>query len=270
MIDRESQLTTQQQCHLLGVNRSRFYYKTVGKDDTHLANTIAEIYRQYPVYGYRRITACLRRDGYSVNHKCVFRIMCLIGLKAIYPGPKTTIPGLIKHPYALNDVQIYHAHQLWQIDITYLRTDHGFIYLNALIDVYSRYVVAWTLSNTMDKESCTRTLEKALFNYPRPQFINSDQGSQFTSTKWVDILENRGIKVSMSGKGRSNDNAHIERLWRTLKYEYIFINGAKTVSDFKKLLPQFINWYNYHRPHQSLRYKTPAEVLAGNRKSVAC
>lgn len=256
-----------QQCQLLGVARSRFYYKAEHKDDAYLANSIAEIYRQYPFYGYRRITACLRREGYIVNHKCVLRIMRRMGLKAIYPGPKTTIPGLCKHPYALEGVVIDHVHQVWQIDITYLRTEHGFIYLNALIDVYSRYVVAWTLSNSLDQENCIRTLDKAFYDHPKPEIINSDQGSQFTSQQWVNLLEDNGIKVSMSGRGKSNDNAHIERLWRTLKYESCILNGARSVSDYKKLLPEFISWYNHHRPHQSLRYKTLIEVLADNLRS---
>jgi len=249
MINRENQLPIKQQCRLLGVARSRFYYKVWLKDDSYLANSIAEIYRQYPVYGYRRITACLRRAGYVVNHKCVLRIMGRMGLKAIYPGPKTTIPGSCKHPYALEGVVINHMNQVWQIDITYLRTEHGFIYLNALIDVYSRYVVAWTLSNSLDQESCIRSLDKALYDHPKPEIINSAQGSQFTSDQRVRFLQENVIKVSMSGKGRSNDNAHIERLWRTLKHESCILNGARSVGDYKKLLPEFINWYNYHRPH---------------------
>jgi putative transposase len=258
-----SQLSIRHQCRLLNVHRSGYDYQPVLKDDTDLANRIAEIYQQYPVYGYRRITACLNREGLNVNRKRVLRIMQLMEIRAIYPGPKTTIgnPSHRKHPYLLKGLVITRPHQVWQIDITYLRTDHGFIYMNALIDVYSRSIVGWTLSNTLDAEHCIRTLEKAIDEYGLPDMINSDQGSQFTGNEWIQALESRGISISMSGRGRSNDNAHIERLWRTLKYEWTFINGARSVSDYKKLLPQFVHWYNHLRPHQSLGYKTPNEVL---------
>ena len=139
--------------------------------------------------------------------------------------------------------------------------DHGFMYMNALIDVQTRYVVSWSISNSLDTESCIRTLEKAIDSHGIPDIINSDQGCQFASQVWCNALHSRSILISMSGRGRSNDNAHIERLWRTLKYEWTIINGARTVADYKKLLPGFIHWYNHLRPHQSLGYRTPAEVL---------
>ena len=158
-------------------------------------------------------------------------------------------------------MSITKPHQAWQIDITYLRTEHGFMYMNALIDMQTRYVVGWSLSNSLDTEACLRTLEKTIESYGLPDIINSDQGSQFTSQVWVNAVQGKGILISMSGRGRSNDNAHIERLWRTLKYEWTILNGARSVVDYKKLLPEFINWYNNLRPHQALGYQTPAEVL---------
>lgn len=150
---------------------------------------------------------------------------------------------------------------MWQVDITYLRTNHGFLYLTALIDMASRYVVGWNLSNSLDTESCLRALENAILEHGLPEIINSDQGSQFTSIAWTKALTEKGILISMSGAGRSNDNAYIERLWRSLKYEWTIIRGARTVFDYKTLLPQFFDWYNNKRPHQALRYKFPASVL---------
>lgn len=152
-------------------------------------------------------------------------------------------------------------HQVWQVDITYLRTDHGFLYLTALIDVYSQYVVGWSLSNTLDPTSCLDALEKAIWDHGLPHIINSDQGSQFTSQVWIKTLESHGIHISMSGSGRSIDNAYIERLWRTLKYEWTLPQGARCVQDYKKLLPAFFDWYNNKRSYQSLGYQPPAKAL---------
>jgi len=263
MIGSTLPLSVRQQCRLLQVHRSTYNYNPVIKDDIDLANRIAEVYEHFPVYGYRRITACLKRDGLVVNSKRILRLMRVMGIRAIYPGPKTTVrnPAHFKYPYLLEGMVITRPYQVWQIDITYLRTDHGFMYMNALIDMYSRCVVGWTLSNTLDAQSCIRTLEKAIDEHGLPDVINSDQGSQFTGDEWIQALQFQGILISMSGRGRSNDNAHIERLWRTLKYEWTLINGARTVADYKKLLPQFIQWYNNTRPHQSLNYQTPFEIL---------
>jgi putative transposase len=263
MINKKTQLSVREQCNLLNINRSLLYYERAVPDDTCIANAIADLYAQYPVYGYRRLTACLKRQGYAVNGKHILRVMRQMGLRAIYPCPRTTIVDKqhYKYPYALRGMVINKPHQVWQIDISYLRTDHGFMYMNALIDVQTRYVVSWSISNSLDTESCIRTLEKAIDSHGIPDIINSDQGCQFTSQAWCNALHSRSILISMSGRGRSNDNAHIERLWRTLKYEWTIINGARTVADYKKLLPEFIHWYNHLRPHQSLGYRTPGEVL---------
>ena len=263
MVNKDSLLGVRQQCQLLNLNRSRFYYRRIVSDDISIANTIAEIYQKYPVYGYRRITACLIRQGYRINGKCVLRLMRQMGLKAIYPGCKTTVRDKThtKYPYALENLIITKPHQVWQIDITYLRTDQGFIYMNALIDMKTRYIVGWTLNNSLCEEACLRTLEKAIDDHGLPDIINADQGRQFTGEAWQKALQKQSILISHSAKGRSNDNAHIERLWRTLKYEWTIIHGARTVADYKRLLPEFIHWYNNLRPHQALGYLTPLEVL---------
>lgn len=265
MVNKDAKLGVRQQCELLKLSRSRIYYQSKFVDDSCLANMIAQIYERYPVYGYRRITACLRRENLIANGKCVLRLMQEMGIRAIYPGPKTTIRNKTdnRYPYLLKKIAVTKPHQAWQVDITYLRTDHGFMYMNALIDMRTRYVVGWSLSNSLDVESCIRSLEKAIADNGIPDIVNSDQGSQFTCGLWINALGSSGILISMSGKGRSNDNAQIERLWRTLKYEWTILNGARSVADYKKLLPEFIHWYNYLRPHQALNYQTPAEVLKG-------
>ena len=228
-----------------------------------ISNGLAEFYQEYPVYEYRRLTACLRRKGYDIKGKRILRLMREMGLRAIYPAPKTTLidRSAHKYPYALSGMAVTKPHRAWQIDITYLRTDHGFIYLNALIDVYSRFIVGWSLSNTLDTQACLRTLENAIENQGVPDIINSDQGVQFTSEAWIKELTKQEILISMSGRGRSNDNAQIKRLWRTLKYEWTYLNGSRTVADYKRLLPKFMAWYNHERPHQALDYQTPGEMM---------
>ena len=263
MIRKGNCLSVRRQSDLLELNRSQLYYKAYEDTDTLRANLIAEAYRQYPMYGYRRIQAHLRDQGHVMNRKCVLRLMRELQLKAIYPGPKTTVGNKAheKHPYLLSGVTVTKPHQVWQVDITYLRTNQGFLYLTALIDMGTRYVVGWSLSNSLDTEGCLRALENAIVAHGIPGTINSDQGSQFTSHDWIRALTGKGILISMSGSGRSNDNAYIERLWRSLKYEWTFIKGARTVEDYKTLLPQFFEWYNSKRPHQALGYQSPARAL---------
>ena len=264
MITQGHDLSLRRQCVLLQIHRSRLYYEAGGiLDETTKANMIVEVYQQYPMYGYRRMAAHLRQAGHLINRKCVARLMKLLGVRAIYPAPKTTVRNQADsvYPYLLKALRITKPHQVWQVDITYLRTPHGFMYLTALIDVYSRCVVGWNLSNTLDTTSCLLALERARWDHGTPEIINSDQGAQFTSTAWIQKLQSLGIHISMSGAGRSNDNAYIERLWRTLKYEWMRVYGARTVAEYKTLLPAFITWYNTIRPHQSLGYQTPEEIL---------
>jgi len=220
------------------------------------------IYERYPIYGYRRMTVMLKRKGIFVNKKKVQRLMKMLNLKAIYPGPNTSKRNHAEmvYPYLLKKLPITSIHQVWQIDISYLRVEKGFVYLIALIDVFSRVVVAWRLSNDLCVESCQETLLAAIENHGIPEIVNSDQGCQFTSEVWVNMLKEQGILISMTGKGRSNDNAYIERLWRSLKYEQIYLHNYKTIKELKRELPGIINWYNYERPHQSLDYLTPGEM----------
>ncbi len=265
MIDKKhNKLSVRRQTDLLQLNRSSLYVKQSSKDDNdlELCNLIAEIYSNYPIYGYRRINAMLTRHGIFVNHKKVLRLMRLMNIRAIYPSPNTSKKylGSIIYPYLVPNIIIDRASKVWQVDITYLRTNSGFIYLVALIDMYSRLVVGWRLSNNLSTESCLLALEDAIRVYGAPEVINSDQGSQFTSSDWVMCLQNNGIQISMTGKGRCNDNANIERLWRSLKYEGSYLYKWQTVAELKRNIPLWLEWYNERRPHQALDYKTPSEV----------
>lgn len=266
MIDENHQsLSVRRQSQLLSLNRSSLYVKHKPKDDSELCNMIAEIYADYPIYGYRRITAMLARQGRIVNHKCVYRLMRAMNLRAIYPGPNTSKRALgeMVHPYLLADLSIAKPQQVWQVDITYLRTSNGFMYLVALIDVYSRLVVGWRLSNSLCVMACLQAMGDAVLKHGKPDIINSDQGSQFTSGDWVCALQECGIKISMTGRGRCNDNAHIERLWRSFKYEGSYLYKWHSVAELAKNIPKWLVWYNKERPHQALNYQTPFEKYCG-------
>ncbi|MBA3814452.1 MAG: IS3 family transposase [Alphaproteobacteria bacterium] len=265
MIDRKNKyLSVRAQCSLLGLSRSSLYYQpTPFAEDTEIANRIAEIYEATPQYGYRRIHAQLTREGINVNRKKEHRLMNELGLKAIYPKPKTTIRSQQNksYPYLLSGLTIERPHQVWQVDITYLRLPGGFVYLTALIDVYSRVVVGWRLSNSLFKEACLEALQDGIWRYGVPSIINSDQGAQFTSVEWERLCHLNEIKISMSHKGGSTDNAYIELFWRTLKFEGFYLAFPKTMGQLKSMLASFIHWYNEERLHSSLKYKTPMEVL---------
>ena len=265
MIDKKyKKLSVRAQCRLLDLNRSTLYAPLKpSAEDTEFANRIGEIYEATPQYGYRRIHAQLLREGKTVNRKRVYRLMKELGLQAIYPKPKTTIRGkqAIVYPYLLGGLKIEKPHQVWQVDITYLRLPGGFVYLTCLIDVYSRSVMGWRLSNSLCKEATLEALEDALWRYGIPFIINSDQGCQFTSVEWGNLCLLNGIKISMSHKGGSTDNAHIERFWRTLKFEGFYLDFPETMVELKLMLSRFIKWYNEERLHSSLGYKPPMEVL---------
>ena len=228
-----------------------------------LSNKIAEIYSQYPIYGYRRITAILARENIEANHKKVQRLMREMKLYAIYPRPNTSIKDKKNaiFPYLLKGLLIIKPHDVWQVDITYLRTTKGFMYLVAIIDMYSRIIVGYRLSNSLCTESCKSALEDAILKYGVPKIVNSDKGSQFTSESWVKILSHYKIQISMTGKGRCIDNAYIERLWRAFKYEGSYLYQWNTVEELKTNIGKWVRWYNCERPHQSLSYSTPAEIL---------
>ena len=258
-----AELSLRRQCELLQVNRSTFYYKAaeIDPDDVDLLNDIREIWERYPFYGYRRITKELKFKGHKINRKRVQRLMQLGGIQAIYPGPNTSRRNKLHavHPYLLRDLKIVRPNQAWMIDITYLRMRGGFMYLVALIDVHSRYIVSWSLSNTMETRFYLDALKKGLM-YAQPEIINSDQGSQFTSEDWVDYLDERGIDISMTGKGRCLDNVYIERFWRSFKREKFYLNEYNTVKDLRYAIEEYVEFYNQRRWHQSLSYETPAEV----------
>jgi putative transposase len=226
-------------------------------------NRILEIHVKTPQYGYRRIHAQLNRDGIVVNRKRVQRLMQELIIQALYPKPKRTLRGKghTIYPYLLGGLKIVRPHQVWQVDITYLNLPQGFVYLTALIDVYSRFVVSWRLSTSLCQESCLEALEDSLWRYSSPEILNSDQGVQFTSELWERMCLENDIKLSMSHKGGSTDNAYIERFWRTLKYEGFYLDIPDSVPELKAKIGEFIRWYNEERLHSSLGYRPPLELL---------
>lgn len=255
-------LSVRRQCSLLRVNRSTLYYEAVEvAEDTKLANEIHELWLEMPFYGYRRITAELRRRGNNINPKRVLRLMREMNVQALYPRPKTTIKAAKDpvYPYLLKGLEINRSNQVWATDITYIKMPVGFAYLVALIDVHSRYVISWRLSNTMDTHFCLEMLDEALF-FACPEILNTDQGSQFTSFDWISRVEGEGILVSMDGKGRWVDNVIIERFWRTLKHEHVLLHSFEDLRQARRSIGNFIDLYNHRRLHQSLGYRTPAEA----------
>lgn len=263
-------LSMTRRCELLKVNRSTVYYQSdkPDEDDIWLMNLIRDIWLQYPFYGYRKITRELRVVyDHIINHKRVLRLMNAIGIEALRPKPKTSIKmaGHVIYPYLLNNMEITHSNQVWMVDLTYIKFKSSFVYLIALIDVYSRYVVGWYLAETMHTEGCLCALRQAL-KLAKPEIINNDQGSQFTSWPWLLTLIELGIKISMDGKGRCLDNVYIERFWRSIKYEAIHLNEYDSLKALNKGIKNYIQFYNYDRYHQSLYYKTPASVYFSSKK----
>jgi putative transposase len=264
MIERDhTELSIRRQCELIGLNRSSFYYQPVGESEYNLMlmRLIDEQYTRTPFYGWPRITARLRREGHTVNPKRIRRLMRLMGLQAIYPKPRTSTPapGHRKYPYLLRGLKITRPGQVWSTDITYVPMQHGFVYRVAIIDWFSRYVLAWQLSNTLDGLFCRVALRQALEG-GTPKIFNTDQGAQFTAVEFTGVLENAGIRISMDGRGRALDNVFVERLWRTVKYENIYLKDYGTVPQLDAGLHAYFQFYNYERLHQSLDYCTPAEV----------
>ena len=251
------------QCELIRLGRSSYYYKPrgVGSDDLEVMHLIDEQYTKTPFYGIRRITEVLRRLGYIINHKRVSRLMRIMGLEAIYPKPrlsKTRIENR-KYPYLLKGISIERPNQVWSSDITYIRLIRGFVYLVAIMDWFSRYILSWAVSNTLDVYFCIEALEQAL-KINRPVIFNSDQGSQFTSDLFTGKLLENGIQISMDGRGRVYDNIFVERLWRTVKYEEVYLNDYSDMRDGKAGLSSYFKFYNNERIHQSLGYRTPREI----------
>jgi putative transposase len=255
-------ISIRQQSLLLNLNRSSIYYKaTPPADDTEIMNRIHEIWLKSSSYGYRPITAALQKEGYDINRKRVARLMKLMNLKALYCKPNLSIanPEHEVYPYLLKDLVIDRPNQVWCTDITYIKMPQGFVYLVAIIDVYSRYIVSWRLSTSLDTSICIDMLNAA-FCVGAPEILNTDQGCQFTSAVWIALVKSAGALVSMDGKGRWADNIPVERFWRTLKYEDVFLNAYETVSQARDGISRFIKRYNEERLHQSLGYETPGEV----------
>ena len=254
------------QCALLGLNRSSWYAPAPVDDEStenqRVMDRINTIYTDHPFYGSRKLTAVLRREGYRVNRKRVRRLMRAMGLVSMAPKPDTSRPHPQQavYPYLLRGVVIERPNQVWSTDITYLRIERGWAYLVALIDWHSRYVLAWRLSNTMDTTFCVEALTEALEQHGTPEIFNTDQGSQFTSAAFIEVLNHHHIRISMDGKGRALDNIFIERLWRSLKYEEVYSKHYQSLREAQAELSVYFRFYNTDRPHQSLDDRTPEQV----------
>lgn len=260
-------MSYRKQCTLLSISRSGLYYeaKSETRYNLELMNMIDEEYTAHPEMGVPSMTAYLRNKGKKCGPKRVRRLMRLMGLEAIYPKPRTSIPNRQHevYPYLLKDVEITRPNQVWSTDITYIRLKHGFAYLVAIMDWYSRKVLSWRLSNTMDTGFCCEALDEALMFYGTPDVFNSDQGSQFTGNEFIGRLKERNISISMTGQGRALDNVFVERLWRTVKYNNVYIKGYETIPEAAKGLKEYFEYYNERRPHSSLGGKSPDMVYYG-------
>jgi len=259
-----SEISLRRQCELIGLNRASYYYQPAEESELNLRlmRLIDEQYLKTPFYGWPRMTVYLKQLGYQVNPKRVRRLMQLMGLQAIYPKPKLKNQTQKTHkvyPYLLRDLEIVRPNMVWSADITYVPMPQGFMYLTAIIDWYSRYVLSWQLSNTLDGHFCLVALEQAL-TFGKPEIFNTDQGVQFTAQAFTDQVEQAGIQVSMDGRGRALDNIFIERLWRTVKYEHLYLFNYETVPALLAGLRDYFIFYNNQRFHQSLDYLTPAQI----------
>jgi len=258
-----AEISVRRQCDLLGVNRSGLYYRPVGESEENLMlmRLIDEEYTRRPFLGSRRMMLWLRDQGCQVNRKRVRRLMEVMGIEAVYPKPRLSQPGEGHkiYPYLLKGVDVTRVNQVWSTDITYIRMTYGFVYLVAVMDWFSRFVLSWSLSLTMELDFSIEALKQAL-RRGQPEIFNSDQGSQFTSQKFTSELETRGVAISMDGRGRCFDNIFIERLWRSLKYEEIYLRDYALVPEARAGIGNWFRFYNQQRRHQSLGYRTPAEL----------
>lgn len=263
------ELSLSRQCRLLALSRSSVYYRprAVSTEDLTLMRLIDEQYLKTPCYGSRRMMLHLVRLGHRVNRKRVQRLMRTMGLVALYPKPRTSRPqsGHQVYPYRLREVTVCRANQVWCTDITYVPLAQGFMYLVAIMDWYSRKVLAWRVSNTLDTTFCVAALEDALARHGQPEIFNSDQGSQFTSQVFTGLLAAQGIRISMDGRGCYHDNIFIERLWRTVKYECLYLKTFEGGTELRRELRGWFDWYNQDRPHQGLANRTPDEVYSQKR-----
>ena len=256
-------LSVEEKITLSSISKTAYYYKPVSEtpENLLLMEQIDRLYTEHPYYGSRKMVFVLNSLGWLINRKRVRRLMNLMGLEAIYPKPNLSKPSSKnkKYPYLLRGVKITVPNQVWSTDITYIPLRGGFLYLTAILDWYSRYVLAWRLSNTLDVGFCLEALDEAL-NQGKPVIFNTDQGAQFTSQEFTKVLEKQGIQISMDGRGRALDNVFVERLWRTIKYENVYIKKYENGVEAKKGLKEYLTFYNDKRIHQSLNYKTPREL----------
>ena len=273
LVDIKHNLSLNKQCQLLHVSKSSLYYNPTKPfsrgSEIKLLDAINNIYSDFPSYGYRRMHKQLLRDGHNVGKKFVNRAMKYMGIEALYPKPKTTAANKehYKYEYLLKEFRNYagqviieKVNQVWSTDITYIKLEKGFVYLAAIIDWHSKKILSWKLSNTMDISLVTSVLQEALVFYPQPEIFNTDQGSQYTSKVHTGILKKHGIKISMDGVGRATDNICIERFWRTIKYEEIYLNEYKNIRELQKSISRYMDSYNKKRLHSAIGYKTPNEI----------
>jgi len=264
MIDRGSKLPVTRQAQLLDLSRASVYYtpRPLSDRDLGLMRRLDELHLQMPFYGSRKLTRELQKEGHDVGRRHVVTLMRRMGIEAIYRRPRTSIPAreAAIRPYLLGNLTISRSNQVWASDITYLPMAHGFLYLVAILDVASRKVLAFRLSNTMTADFCVEALEEAMARFGRPEIFNTDQGSQFTCEEWTKVLDDAGIAVSMDGKGRWIDNVFIERLWRSVKYEEVYLHAYTNGTEARASLTKYFSFYNARRSHQALEYRTPDEV----------
>jgi putative transposase len=255
-------LSVRRQCELLRVSRSGLYYEPEPPDPEQLAlmRRIDEIHLKHPFYGSRKVSLELQREGRDANRKRIQRLMRLMGIEAIAPMPGTSAPHPEhpKYPYLLRGLTVSRVNQVWSTDVTYIPMREGFVYLVAIMDWYSRRVLSWRLSNTMDSAFCVAALEEALSRFGKPEIFNTDQGAQFTSEAFTKPLRECGIAISMDGKGRCLDNVFVERLWRSLKYEEVYLHAYDSAAEARAGIGRYLDFYNDERPHQALGYQTPA------------
>lgn len=261
-------MTVKRQCEVLGLNRSGVYYtpRAVPEADLTLMRRIDELHLAHPFYGARRLAKQLRKEGFlKVGRQHVGTLMGRMGIEALYRKPRTSLPARQAsiYPYLLSGLAIERPNQVWSSDITYLPMAHGFLYLVAILDVASRKVLSFRLSNTLTADFCVEALKEALSKFGKPEIFNTDQGAQFTSEQWTDTLEAAGVAISMDGKGRWIDNVWIERLWRTVKYEEVYLHAYRDGREAQRRLSAYFEFYNRQRLHQSHDYRTPDEVYAG-------
>lgn len=270
MVDQgHASLSIRSQCRLLSISRSSYYFYPKGESSENLVfmKRIDDLYLLHPYYGSRRMTYVLRQEGFGVSRHRVQRLMRLMGIQAIHPKPKTSL-GNKEHrvyPYLLRDLTIDRSNQVWCSDITYIPMRRGFIYLTAIMDWHSRKVLSWKLSNTLDARFCVEALEEALQTYGNPEIFNTDQGAQYTSEDFTSVLKSHEIKISMDGKGRWMDNVMIERLWRSLKQECIYLQEFDSIKELKKALQNWFIFYNHERPHVTFEGRKPNEIYDNKR-----